>query len=283
MTVSTARQKTIEALLSRYDLSEASSITRILFEDYFHFFNDPSVSVKEFSTEQETDLASLTTKLLEGEPVQYLVGKAHFYGLFFKVNPTVLIPRSEPEELVYLILESTPTTELQIGIDIGTGSGCIPITLKHKRPNWEIHASDISSEAINIAQENARSSNTEIDFHTFDVLNEKSWPKLPIFDFVVSNPPYIPPSEKRLMPDSVIEHEPELALFAPEDDPLVFYRKIINFAKQHLKAGGQLFFEGNEFNARKVLVMMQKNEFVDVLLEKDMQGKDRMVVGRKNA
>ncbi|MFT4667089.1 MAG: release factor glutamine methyltransferase, partial [Gammaproteobacteria bacterium] len=129
MTVSTAREETITALASRYDASEAFSITRILFEDYFNIFNQET-SIVEFSEAQQKDLQLLTAKLLEGIPVQYLVGKANFYGLFFKVSSDVLIPRSETEELVYLVLETIPTKELQKGIDIGTGSGCIPVTLK---------------------------------------------------------------------------------------------------------------------------------------------------------
>jgi len=221
----------------------------------------------------------LISKLLEGTPVQYLVGKANFYGLFFKVSPAVLIPRSETEELVYLVLEKIKTKELQKGIDIGTGSGCIPITLKYKRPKWDIHAADISSEALSIAQQNAIDHKTAIDFHCFDILDKTTWPEFASFDFIVSNPPYIPPSEKALMPDSVLEHEPALALFAPEEDPFIFYRMIIKFAGKYLKSGGYLFFEGNEFNAIKVVDMMKGSGFVNVLLEKDMQGKDRMVLG----
>ncbi|MFT4667364.1 MAG: release factor glutamine methyltransferase [Gammaproteobacteria bacterium] len=193
-----------------------------------------------------------------------------------------MIPRSETEELVYLVLETIPTKELQKGIDIGTGSGCIPVTLKHKRSEWEIHGADVSPEALMVAQQSATENKTYIDFHCFDVLDKSSWPAFSSFDFIVSNPPYIPPSEKVLMPDSVLEHEPGLALFVSEDDPLVFYRTIMEFAEKFLKPGGYLFFEGNEFNAIQVVEMMKDNIFVDVLLERDMQGKDRMVVGRRN-
>lgn len=278
MSTAQAYHQTIEKLKSKYEENEAKSIARILFEDYFGIKNPNSKN--NLSAKELSDLENLTTQLLSGVPVQYLAGKANFYGLFFKVTPDVLIPRSETEELVYQILETIPTTYLQKGIDIGTGSGCIPIILKRKRPNWEIHATDVSSAAIEVAAHNAQELRAPVVFHQFDILNQTDWPRLPNFDFIVSNPPYIPPSEKNLMPDSVLNHEPALALFTPEDDPLIFYSTIIDFAKMQLNKGGYLFFEGNEFNAGKLVDLMKKKGFVDVLLVKDMQAKDRIVYGR---
>jgi release factor glutamine methyltransferase len=279
MTIAAAYQQTIDQLLPVFGQGEAVSLTRILFEDYFSIFD--AKDNKNFTKDQQTDLQALTQKILEGQPVQYLVGKACFYGYFFKVTSAVLIPRPETEELVYLILQHFPTKELQTGLDIGTGSGCIPVALKAQRPNWALHASDISEAALHIARQNAEENKTQITFHQFDILHEREWPALPLFDFIVSNPPYIPPSEKHLMPEAVWQHEPALALFAPEEAPLLFYQKIVDFASRQLRSDGYLFFEVNEFNGTQVVQLMKENGFVDVLLEEDMQGKGRMVFGRK--
>jgi release factor glutamine methyltransferase len=279
MTIAAAYQQTLDQLLPVFGKGEAASLTRILFEDYFSIFDAKNNKV--LTKDQQTDLQALTQKILEGQPVQYLVGKAFFYDYFFKVTPDVLIPRPETEELVSLILQQLPTTGLQTGLDIGTGSGCIPVTLKAQRPDWALHASDISDAALNIARSNSEDNKTPITFHHFDILRESEWPALPVFDFIVSNPPYIPPSEKHLMPASVWLHEPALALFTPEEAPLLFYQKIVDFAVKHLKREGFLFFEVNEFNGVSVVELMQRNGFVDVLLEMDMQGKGRMVRGRK--
>lgn len=265
----------VENLQPIYGEGEAKSIARIVFEDAFRLFDftstRPFLFQKEFHEIQE--------RLLQQEPVQYVLGQADFYGLKFKVTPDVLIPRPETEELVHWILEAnnliTPTI-----LDIGTGSGCIPITLKKKIPKAAVSAIDVSEKALAIAQENANLNEVVISFLQIDILQKKNWATLSQFDIIVSNPPYIPTKESHLMPTWVKDFEPSLALFVENDDPLLFYRTIGVFALTHLQKGGSLFFETNEFNAKEVCDLLKKLGYAKVEIEKDLFGKDRMVVGR---
>ena len=165
-------------------------------------------------------------------------------------------------------------------MDIGTGSGCIPITLKAKAPNYQVAAVDISTAALSVAKENTEINQVEVNFQELDILNKESWEKLPSYEIIVSNPPYIPQREKDLMGKSVLNHEPSLALFVTNEDPLIFYRTIIEFSKKQLTNGGWLYFETNEFNATEVEALLFKAGYFDIEKRQDLQGKDRMLKAR---
>ncbi|MCB0566255.1 MAG: peptide chain release factor N(5)-glutamine methyltransferase [Phaeodactylibacter sp.] len=280
MTIHQACIQLIDALEKLYGSGEAKSITRIVFEDAFGIHNLKRQDA--LSAEQEQQLLQITTRLLTHEPVQYILGVADFYGFKFKVGPPVLIPRQETEELVHWMLETMEKKALKV-LDIGTGSGCIPITLKKQRPDWEVSAVDISREALELATENARLNKVEVLFQELDILKEAQWPRLVRFDVIVSNPPYIPQREAALMPENVKRYEPQLALFVDDDDPLIFYRTIVRFARRYLQPKGWLFFEANEFNAGEVAELLRNQDFKAVELKRDLSGKKRMVRGEWGA
>jgi release factor glutamine methyltransferase len=280
MTCQTAFRDLQTALLPRYGEGEARSISRIVFEDVFRFFQGADRWMQDREVEQ---FEKVKFRLLEGEPVQYVLGQADFYGFKFQVNPHVLIPRQETEELVYWIHHTVKKEfqgqKLQL-LDIGTGTGCIPITLGKLNPQLSVSALDVSKEALEVAKENALRLEVPVIFYQLDILLETAWEQLPVFDLIVSNPPYIPIKEQELMDQHVLEYEPSLALFVENEDPLLFYKKITAFALTHLKKGGYLFFETNAFNAGEVLDFMEKKGFTSVQIEKDLNGKDRMVRGQ---
>ena len=278
MTIKTIYQDFVKPLISIYGEGEAKAITRIVFEDAFKIYDENSP--REFPEENLIRLKEIADRLLLHEPVQYILGEADFYGYKFKVDKNVLVPRQETEELVYWIKntvkESFGKDVIQL-LDIGTGSGCIPISLKKIIGELDVHALDVSQGALDIAKENATRNKTAITFYQQDILDQKGWERFPHFDIIVSNPPYIPYRESDLMPENVKRFEPHLALFVENDDPIVFYRMIAKFAIEKLKEGGVLFFEINEFNAPEVLSMLQNNGFTDVVLRQDLGGKDRMI------
>lgn len=281
MIIKEAYQGLVNAISTYYGVEEAKSIARIVFEDAFKVYNFQKSDA--LSQEQKTRFENIRQRLINKEPVQYILGQADFYGLKFKVNSHTLIPRQETEELVYWILETIK--EHKLGktsvLDIGTGTGCIPITLKVKNQMLESKGLDVSEGAIELAIENANLNRVEVAFEKVDILVQEEWPKLGEWDIIVSNPPYIPPSESKLMPDHVLEYEPHLALFVDEDEPLIFYQEIARFAKQNLRKGGYLFFECNEFNAPKVQVFVQALGFEEVILQKDLMGKERMIRAKR--
>lgn len=213
-------------------------------------------------------------ELKKHRPIQYVLGETEFYGLKFFVNENVLIPRPETEELVEWILQDHPATEVKI-LDIGTGSGCIPITLKTQLPEAEIHALDFSEKALKMAEINAGFHQTEIQFHPIDFLNF-DFTELPKFDIIVSNPPYIADSEKVSMHENVLQHEPHSALFVPDDDPLIFYRKIAEFAQSNLRKNGKVYFEINQELALKTQKLLEQF-FSIVELKKDISQNYRMI------
>ncbi len=212
-------------------------------------------------------------------PIQYLLGEADFYGLKLKVNSSVLIPRPETEELVEWIIHSVQN-EFKIEhpscLDIGTGSGCIPLSLKENIQHSQIYGMDISPEALFVAKENGSALNLDVEWLQSDILELTSWDHESL-DLIVSNPPYIPFHEKKLMAANVLEFEPEIALFVEDEDPLIFYRKIALFAAENLKSGGLLFFEINEFLGQGVLDLLTELNFTSPIVRKDLSGKDRMV------
>jgi release factor glutamine methyltransferase len=280
MSIQSAFQDLVNTLTPQYDAREAASIARWLFDDYFNVkANQPNDELL-FDSLLSTDFESIKKRLVNGEPIQYITGFSWFYGLKLKVNPNVLIPRPETEELVEWVLATAGKRQGVKVLDIGTGSGCIPVTLKVKNPNLDVSAVDISEGALITASRNAFRHNADIDFKTIDILNENTWTELAQFDIIVSNPPYIPNTEKQLMERNVLAFEPELALFVEDDNALIFYEKIAKFAQKHLNTEGSLsslFFECNQYNALEVVAMLQKIGFKDVELRQDMSGNDRMI------
>lgn len=227
---------------------------------------------------QVTRFQNILTELQGGKPVQYVVGETFFYGMPFKVNPSVLIPRPETEELVEWVIESTALAAVTGSgpriIDIGTGSGCIAISLKKNLPATEVFAMDISEAAIDLATDNAALNQVDVHFLKADIRDFVTRQK---FDVIVSNPPYIRLCEKEQMQNHVLDHEPHLALFVPNEKPLVFYEAIADFAWATLSDFGLLFFEINAELGKETIEMLAAKSFTDIELRKDMQGKDRMI------
>jgi len=217
-------------------------------------------------------------------PIQYITGVAPFYGYFFNADKNVLIPRPETEELVYIINEYIRKRDLGYSdiLEIGSGSGCIPITLNLLNPNTNIVSIDISKDALRVSRSNNEKLGSNVEFRTVDILDKGKWSELPgKFDVIVSNPPYIPVREKGLMSANVLDNEPHLALFVSDDDPLIFYNQIFEYGKLHLKEDGAIFLECNENNAQEVKSIYTEAYETEIIT--DMQGKDRMLVAKKRS
>jgi len=285
MTAATARTLLIEQLTPRYGAGEAAAIARIVMEDAFAASGGRQVADgRQWTDDEGEKIRNILNRLLAGEPVQYVLGQADFFGLKFKVNPAVLIPRQETEELVAWVLEHLKNSQLKKPgvLDIGLGSGCIAVSLKKKYPRAQLFGLEKSPAALAVAVENARrilGESAEFEFVAGDILNEADWEKFPALDVVVSNPPYIPHVEKARMPEHVLAHEPPLALFVDDNDPLLFYRVISDFSLKKLLPGGVLSFECNEFNAGEVADLLRQKGFLEVVLRKDLAGAERMVRG----
>jgi release factor glutamine methyltransferase len=265
-----------------YPVEEARAMTDRLFEHFFNLTSVQRVIAGKMSVD-ETILPSLDqalTKLLNQVPLQYVLGKAYFMEMVFTVNSSVLIPRPETEELVSLIVEqyskSKYDSELRI-LDIGTGSGCIAITLKHLMPACRISAIDFSADAINVASLNALKNSVDVDFIQMDILDQTLWNTLPLFDLIVSNPPYVTNAEKKFMQPNVINYEPHSALFVPDDDPLLFYRTIIALANIKLRKQGSLWFEINERFGNELREMALSQDFREANIIFDFRGKSRFL------
>lgn len=233
------------------------------------------------SKENEDPLFFALSQLKQERPIQHILGKAHFCELEFRVDENVLIPRPETEELVYWIInevqKGAPREEVKI-LDIGTGSGCIAISLAKNLPNAKAYALDISKKALQIAGENAMDNGVDIVFLEADILSLEGFKDK--FDVIVSNPPYVRELEKLEMKNNVVEHEPGLALFVSDGDPLIFYKKITRFALSHLKKGGVLFFEINQYLGEEMKQLLEAENFSEIELRKDMFGNDRMLKGQ---
>lgn len=280
MTTKEAHDQLMNALQVLMAAREASNVTLIVFEDVFEWKRDHPIRLMSEAEQEKFD--EVKSRLLIGEPLQYILGLADFYGLKFRVSPAVLIPRPETEELVYQILEQGKQYPWETGLDIGTGSGCIPISLKKNHPNWRLSGMDISAEALEVAKENALINGVEVLWERQSILDREAWSSLPTYDFIVSNPPYIPDREREIMSSSVLDFEPSLALFVPDDDPFLFYRTIVDLAARKLNPGGALFFEVNEFNAEELLVFVPEGVFETVELIQDMQGKHRIFYAQRS-
>ncbi|MEJ1222166.1 peptide chain release factor N(5)-glutamine methyltransferase [Sediminicola sp. 1XM1-17] len=263
-----------------YPKEEVDSFFYLMVEHYlglerFVLALQPNTMV---SKEEEQPLFEGLSQLKLHRPVQYILGVAHFMDLEFKVDENVLIPRPETEELVRWIiaLEKERQGELKI-LDIGTGSGCIAISLAKNLPNAKVYALDISRESLKIAQANADKNEVQVEFIEADILETKDLEHQ--FDIIVSNPPYVRDLEKTEMSANVTDHEPGYALFVPNENPLLFYRKISEFAISHLKSGGCLYFEINQYLGKETLELMVNSGFTQLILQKDMFGNDRMIKG----
>lgn len=271
------------ALQSCYPAGEASAIARMVLTDSFGISPMDIYMGKDIhlSENDEQKLENIILRLQKYEPVQYVLGHTTFCGLRFQVNPNVLIPRPETAELVNLLLEEHPLPPHRV-LDIGTGSGCIPITLSHHWPESHIEGWDISSEALEVARKNNEAMRTHVRFHQRDILNPEKSP-IPAeggFDLIVSNPPYIKDSERTQMERNVLDWEPETALFVPDNDPLLFYRTIVTRAAEGLlNRGGHLYFETNRAHATETARLMEEAGFTKVRLLQDFYGNDRMVTG----
>lgn len=263
-----------------YSEEETHAIFLIVIEHVFGYNRVAYLLKKEEipTPEQLINLQKILAELQSGKPVQYVLGETIFYGLHFKVNPSVLIPRPETEELVEWVMESCALADvtgstLRI-MDIGTGSGCIAVSLKKNFAFAEVFAMDISEDAMETASANATLNEVDIHFIKADIREFYSHKK---FDVLVSNPPYITLKEKEQMHDNVLAHEPHLALFVSNEKPLVFYEAIADFAWATLSDMGLLFLEINEHLAKETIEMLTIKSFINIELKKDMQGKDRMI------
>lgn len=269
--------RTLEPL---YGNGEARAITDYVLDVCFGLSKADTMcgAVDEMTAEKTAEMNKIFGRLTEGEPVQYVLGRAEFSGRWFNVRPGVLIPRPETEELCAWITADSKASGSPKVLDIGTGSGCIAITLQLDMPESKVTAWDISADALDVARENAQQLGANVNFVKQDALNAKPEGE---WDVIVSNPPYICEKEKKDMAVNVLEHEPQTALFVPDADPLLFYRAITRLAVQTLSKGGRLYFEINPIYADDTCRMMRAEGMTAVELRSDMYGKQRMAKGVK--
>jgi release factor glutamine methyltransferase len=277
-----------QSLANLYDASETEALTLMIISE---ISGSSKAMIKAFpeqeiSTTHAERLNNILARLQTGEPIQYILGHTEFYGLTFKVNPSVLIPRPETEELVEWALASVSSGQLTVStnqvavgniLDIGTGSGCIAISLKKNLPTAFVSAIDISTDALQTAKQNAKLNEVEVNFIHQDILNTKSEIEIPKSEIIISNPPYVTLHDKTQMHINVTDFEPHTALFVPENDPLIFYKAIADFALINLAPNGLLFFEINENLGKETAEMLESKGFKDIELKQDMSGRDRMI------
>jgi release factor glutamine methyltransferase len=295
MTIQEASRQLISDLSALYDKREATSIADMVMENLTGWKKIDLIIKKQdtLPEKQEELLKRYTGELISNRPVQYVLGEAWFYGMKFFVDENVLIPRPETEELVEWVLkemgkgekrntEINPQTKLAVKeslsvLDIGSGSGCIPIALKKELPDTEIYSCDISKNALRIARQNAGVHNANIHFFELDFLNKDQRAILPEFHILISNPPYIPLKEKSSLGLNITGYEPRLALFVPDDSPLIFYEAIADFAKEKIAETGSIFVEIHEDFSASVKKLFSFKGFSTIEIKKDLQGKERML------
>jgi release factor glutamine methyltransferase len=280
MTIDEANRQFISSLGSIYDEREASSITSLVMENLTGMSKSLRVIHKQDALPQALILRvrQYLNELMQHRPVQYVLGEAWFAGLRFYVDENVLIPRPETEELLDWILADLPSavpSDFKI-LDIGTGSGCIPVSLGKKRPDIQPLACDISLPALDIARRNSAAHGVPVAFSACDIRDEDSWGKWPSLDLMVSNPPYIPEMQKARMDRHVKNFEPGLALFVPDEDPILFYKAIGNFSKKKLLKGGKLFLEIHHDFSKEIRQWYGEHGF-STELRQDFSGKNRML------
>ena len=265
-----------------YVLQECDDFLKRLIQAYFKWEPikiglDPNYRL---SLVEEEKLKLALIELKKERPLQYILGTAYFLDLELEVNAAVLIPRPETEELVHWILSDEDKLNPLTILDIGTGSGCIAISLKKTAQLWNVAALDVSEQALDVAHRNASKNEVSIQFYLEDILDKKQW-LIPL-DVIVSNPPYVLPSEKEQMLSNVLDYEPDLALFVPEEDPLLFYKRIIEFAHQNLKPSGALYFEINFIFVDELVTFFKKFTFDSVEVRNDYLNRPRMIKAIKS-
>lgn len=263
-----------------YSLGEATAITDWVFEKMASLKRSDILKNPEkiISPAANELIQNTLHELLLHKPIQYALGEAWFYRMKIKVNEHVLIPRPETEELVEQLIKDRKSKLTDPAIlDIGTGSGCIPIAIKKNLPASKLTAIDVSKDALSLAKENAMLHNTHIQFTELDFLDERNWQTLGMFDIIISNPPYIPIHEKEKLAKNVTEFEPHLALFVPDRTPLIFYEKIASFGRDHLLPNGNIYLETHEDLAKETAALFHNN-YQTVMVKKDMYGKERMII-----
>ncbi|MDC0869789.1 peptide chain release factor N(5)-glutamine methyltransferase [Flavobacteriaceae bacterium] len=294
MTIKQYREHFNESLKLLYPTSEIDSFFFLILEEYMDLKRIDVVLKSDFYLDKKSlNLMQIATKQLEQEvPIQYIIGKTEFFGLPFNVNKEVLIPRPETEELVEQVLnevsliktcrtskdEATNEKQLKI-LDIGTGSGCIAISLKKQLPSSKISTMDVSDEALRIAKKNAVLNKVDINFIHQDILKTNNLDKL--YDVIVSNPPYVRELEKKEIKNNVLNNEPHLALFVDNKNPLLFYNKIAELAKKFLTKNGQLHFEINQYLGKETIKLLAEKGFKNIQLKKDIFGNDRIITAFK--
>ncbi len=265
-----------------YASEEVDSFFYMLIESYYKVTRLQLAMDSEFAIENKNDILNALDLLKNQKPIQYILGETEFYGLPFKVNEQTLIPRPETEELVEWVLKYSAKIKQISILDIGTGSGCIAVSLAKYLPNSKVYALDVSNEALNMAKQNAELNNVNVQFVNADILNSETWDFEDLkFDVIVSNPPYIREQEKKFMKPNVLDYEPHLALFVKDKNPLRFYEAITRFAVDNLEENGMLFFEINEYLGNQMIQLLNDNNFNNIRLKQDMFKKDRMIKGIK--
>jgi release factor glutamine methyltransferase len=279
------RDNMIRDLYGIYPENECLNLVHWLFHSVAgiekkDFSLDPGRLIEE---KIKAELLEKLGELMAHKPIQYVTGTAYFHDLELAVNPSVLIPRPETEDLVKWVADDNKEKAGLKVLDIGTGSGCIILALGKLLKQPHLTAVDISGEAIKTASGNAIKYDTRVDFKIADIFEENEWDMLGTYDLIISNPPYVRESEKRGMKANVLDYEPSVALFVPDDDPLLFYRTIAKFSKNHLSGNGKLYLEINENLGKEIIMLLEDEGFSEIILKKDMLGKERMISCRKLA
>lgn len=282
MTLTEYRTYFTESLVTIYPKTEIASFLYLLIEEYLGLQRIEFVMQPNFIIQKEklNLLNKALNKLQKEEPIQYIIGHTEFFGLTFIVNKNTLIPRPETEELVAWVLDEIKHRELkQIKdisvLDIGTGSGCIPISIAKRCKNTSITAIDISKKALQVAKKNAENNSVKIECIASDILNTTSLEKR--YDIIISNPPYVRNSEKKEIENNVLQNEPHIALFVKDSNPLIFYDKIATLSKHHLTKEGLLFFEINQYLGEETKQMLHKKGFKNIEIRKDIFRNNRMI------
>lgn len=278
MDIRTARQELLHRLRGIYDPREASLIADMVMESVTGHARTQRLlhGADVLSDQQVSELCRCSDELLRWRPVQYVLGEAWFAGMRLQVDERVLIPRPETEELVEWCLTSSPRIPLRM-LDVGTGSGCIALALAKALPMAEVWAADKSRDALAVAAANARETGIDLRLLELDVLDRDAWGALPKIDILISNPPYVLTADKSSIRDNVLQYEPHMALFVEDADPLRFYDAITELALLRLASGGRIYFEVHEEKGPDVQQLLEERGFRDVILRKDLSGRDRMV------
>jgi release factor glutamine methyltransferase len=288
MTINQASKDLAKELLSIYDDRESAAITDWVMEYLTGWKRLERIINKNEVMSDHTieQLNEIMLQLKAHKPVQYILHQAWFHKMRLFVDEHVLIPRPETEELLQWAIAEADNLQRKVGgrrlraLDVGTGSGCIAIALKKERPELEVHACDISKGALEVAKKNALLEDTKIEFYEMDFLDDPDRESLPLFDLIISNPPYIAEQDKSSIDKHVVEYEPHLALFVPQEDSLIFYRQLVEFGKTHLQGGGCMLMEIHFAKGLAVTQLFNEHGY-HTELKRDMQGNDRMVAARR--